>query len=73
MSAPHPSPRRTPDGRVLASRHVIAYCTGRHVDVVRKRVPAVACDLATRVVLLDLDEASRVLGGVAQRHTGRVY
>ena len=63
----HPTPRRTPDGRTLASRHVVAYVLGRHVDVVRKRVPAVACDVPTRAALVDLEEADKALRLLTRR------
>lgn len=59
---PHPAPLTTPDGRRLVSRHLVAHVTGRHIDTVRKRIPPVACDVTTRVALLDLDEAAAALG-----------
>jgi hypothetical protein len=64
----HPSPRKDDTGRTLVSRHVVAYLGHRHVDHVRKRVPAVACDVATRAVLVDLDEAEEILGGRPHRN-----
>lgn len=45
----------------------MALLTQRHVDHVRKRVPAVACDVASRTVLLDLDETEAILGVAARR------
>jgi hypothetical protein len=64
----HPLPRRDDSGRTLVSRHVAAYLGHRHVDHVRKRVPAVACDVATRAVLVDLDEAEEIFGGRPHRN-----
>lgn len=43
------------------TRAVVAYLTGRHIDTVRERVPAVACDVDTRAALVDLHEAERIL------------
>ena len=63
----HPSPRRDDTGRVLVTRHVVAYLAHRHVDTVRRAVPAVACDVATRAALVDLDQAEEVLGGRPHR------
>lgn len=71
MTAAHPSPRPTPDGRVLVSRHVVAWCTGRHVNLIRRRVPPVACDVTTRAALLDLDDAEQRLAVIPQRLTNR--
>lgn len=59
----HPRPRRDDTGRVLATRHVVAFLAHRTVDHVRKRVPAVACDVATRAALVDLDAAEALLTG----------
>jgi hypothetical protein len=66
---PHPSPRRDDTGRTLVSRHVVAYLTHRNLDHVRKRVPAVACDVRTRVALLDLDQAEQTLATARRRIT----
>ena len=68
LSRAHPAPRRLADGRVLVTRHVVAYLAHRHVDHVRKHVPAVACDVASRAVLLDLDQAEDILGGMRHRN-----
>jgi hypothetical protein len=54
--APHPRPRRDDTGRTLVSRQVAAYLGHLHVDQVRRAVPAVACDVATRAALVDLDQ-----------------
>lgn len=61
--------RHTEDGRTLASRHLIARLTGRHVNLIRRAVPAVACDVATRAALLDIDDAERELGAIPRRLT----
>lgn len=63
----HPSPRETPDGRVLVSRDLVAHMGARHVNWVRQAVPAVACDVVTRAVLLDLDVAEQVLSARPRR------
>jgi len=47
--------------RILVSRQVFAKQTGLHVDMVRRRVPAVACDVKTRAWLIELDEAEQLL------------
>lgn len=65
---PHPSPRKDDAGRTLVSRQVVAYLGHRHVNLVRRLVPAVACDVATRAVLVDLDEAEEILGGRPHRN-----
>lgn len=57
----HPEPRRDDTGRRLATRAVVALLTGRHVDTVRKAVPPVACDVASRAMLVDIAEAAAVL------------
>jgi hypothetical protein len=64
----HPSPRSDDTGRTLVSRHVVAYLAHRHVDYVRRTIPAVACDVTTRAALLDLDQAEETLAGRAQRN-----
>lgn len=63
----HPSPRLTPDGRTLVSRHVVAFLTKRHLNYVRREVPAVACDVRTRVALVDLDHAEQTLAARSHR------
>lgn len=68
----HPSPFRTPDGRTLVTRHVVAYVTRRHVNWVRREVPAVACDVLSRAALVDLDQAERVLEARQKRLPRRV-
>ena len=60
---PHPEPRRLDDGRILVTRHVVAQLGHRHVNFVRREVPAVACDVLTRAALVDLDQAEEVLAG----------
>lgn len=72
MTAAHPSPRPTPDGRVLVSRHLVAWCTGRHVNLVRRKITPVACDVGTRAALLDLDQAQQELAAIPQRLTNRL-
>lgn len=67
MTRPHPEPRQDDAGRLLLSRHAVAYLQDRHIDHVRKAVPAVACDVATRAALVDLDEAARLLAARRQR------
>lgn len=63
----HPSPHQTPDGRMLVSRHIVALLTKRHLNYVRREVPAVACDVRTRVALVDLDQAEETLMARPQR------
>lgn len=59
---------RTDDtGRTLATRAVVAYLTGRHVDSIRDWVPAVACDAATRAALVDVAQAERILEATPRR------
>lgn len=58
---PHAIVRSDDSGRTLASRAVVALLTGLHVDTVRKRVPPVACDVATRAALIDVAQAERIL------------
>lgn len=60
---PHPEPRRLDDGRWLVTRHVVAHLAHRHVNYVRREIPPVACDVRTRAVLLDLDQAEEILAG----------
>ena len=59
---PPAGPRRDDTGRILMTRAAIAHLAHRDVDHVRKTVPAVACDVATRSALLDLDQAEDLLG-----------
>lgn len=59
---PHPEPRRLDDGRILVTRQMVAQLGQRHINYVRREVPAVACDVRTRAVLLDLDQAEEILG-----------
>lgn len=59
---PHPEPRRLDDGRILVTRHIVAQLGHRHVNYVRREIPPVACDVRTRAVLLDLDQAEQILG-----------
>lgn len=59
----HPRPVRDDTGRTLVSRHVAAYLAHRDVDHVRKAgPPAVACDVATRAALVDLDAVEETFG-----------
>lgn len=46
----------------------MAYLGHRHVDLVRRAVPPVACDVTTRAVLVDLDQAEEILGGRRHRN-----
>lgn len=64
----HPPPRRLEDGRILVTRQIAAHLAHRHVDLVRKRVPAVTCDVATRAALVDLDQAEELLGSRPRRN-----
>lgn len=68
----HPEPRRLADGRILVTRQVVAQLGHRHVDFVRREVPPVACDVRTRAVLLDLDQAEEILGGRPHARTERL-
>lgn len=63
---PHPEPKWV-DGRMLVSRQLVAKTTGLHIDMVRRSVPAVACDVATRAWLVDLDEAEKRLADKRRR------
>jgi hypothetical protein len=62
----HPAARQAGD-RTLASRQLVALTFGRHVNLVRRVVPPVACDVATRAALLDVDDAEARLAEVATR------
>lgn len=64
---PHPAPVRDDTGRTLVTRDVAAYLAHRHPNHIRRAVPAVACDVASRAVLLDLDEVEQLFGGRAHR------
>lgn len=57
----HASVRSDDTGRTLASRAIVAYLTGRHIDTVRKWVPTVACDVRTRSALVDVVQAEVIL------------
>lgn len=67
----HPRPVQDDTGRQLVTRQVAAYLAQRHVDQVRKAVPAVACDVATRAQLVDLDDVEQTLAGRQHRHRMR--
>ena len=64
----HPRPVTDDAGRTLVTRQVAAYLAHRHVNLVRREVAPVACDVATRAALLDLDEVEDVFGGRAHRN-----
>lgn len=64
---PHPSPRPDGAGRILVSRQLLATQLDLHIDMVRRTVPAVACDVATRAWLVDLDEAEQRLTQKSRR------
>jgi hypothetical protein len=49
------------DGHVLAPRRMIAQVMGRNLETVSRRCAPVACDVVTRAVLYDVDEACTVL------------
>lgn len=53
---PHPTPVRDDTGRRLVTRQVAAFLAHRHVNLVRREIAPVACNVATRAALLDLDE-----------------
>ena len=63
----HAVPRQDDAGRQLASRTLVAYVTDRHPDVVRRRCPVVACDVATRAGLLDLADSEQRLAVTPRR------
>lgn len=69
---PHPQPRRDDTGRILITRQHAAELGHRHIDHVRKLVPPVACDVRTRVVLLDLDDVEHALGRREHRNPARL-
>lgn len=64
---PHPRIVHTDDGRRLVTRQMVAHALDRHPNLVRRIVPAVACDAKTRVALLDLDDAERRLAAIPRR------
>lgn len=68
---PHPEPLRDDTGRWIASRQVVAELIGRHPDMVRKRVPVVACHVPTGCLLVDFDDVERAFGAVPERHWQR--
>ena len=63
----HAAPRQDDTGRQLATRVLVAYVTNRHPDVVRKRCPVVACDVATRAGLVDMADSEQRLAVTARR------
>jgi len=64
---PHPQSFQDDTGRWLGTRQVVAKVTGRHPDLIRKRVPVVACHIPSGCLLVDFDDVERVLAGVPQR------
>lgn len=62
-------PRVDDTGRVLATRRAVAVAAARHVDVVRRRVPAVACDATTGTELVDLADADKILALLPRRES----
>lgn len=68
---PHPTPVEDDAGRRLVTRQVAAYLGQRHVDQVRRLVPPVACDVATRAALVDLDDVEAALAGRTHRNRMR--
>lgn len=60
----HHLPRRTADGRALATRQGAAVLVGRHPDLVSRHCEPVACDAGTGLPLYDL---AAVEAALAQR------
>jgi hypothetical protein len=69
---PHPEPRRLDDGRWLVTRQIVARLAQRHVNYIRREIPPVACDVLTRAVLLDLDQAEQILADRQHAHPERL-
>jgi len=68
---PHPEPVQDDSGRWIASRQVVAKLTGRHPDLIRKRVPVVACHVPTGCLLVAFDDVDKVLAQVPERQSQR--
>lgn len=68
----HVAPREE-GGRQLVTRQVAAFLAQRHVNYVRRECAGaeVACDVATRTVLLDLDVVTELLAHRGHRNTLR--
>lgn len=64
---PHPESFQDDTGRWLGTRQVVATLTGRHPDLIRKRVPAVACHVPSGCLLVDFADVDRVLAEVPAR------
>lgn len=64
---PPPSPQTDDAGRTLISRQAVALLTGRHIDVIRRAVEPVACDVATRTLLVDQEEMEKRLAALPSR------
>lgn len=63
-----PTPPRTVDGRLLAPRWYVAEVTGRHPELVPRHCRPVACDVYTRALLYDVDDARATLARLARVH-----
>lgn len=63
--SPH-SPRLV-SGRLLGTRRAAGMLVHRHADQIRRRCQPVACDLASRAVLYDLDEVDAMFRAVPRR------
>jgi hypothetical protein len=50
------------------TRQVAAYLAHRHVNLIRREVAPVACDVTTRAALLDLDEVEDHFAGRPHRN-----
>lgn len=56
--------RDLPDGRTLVTRRMLAYLSGRTDETVRKRCEPIACDVANRTPLYDLETSSDTLASL---------
>ena len=62
-----PYPVHDDTGRHLGTQHAVAVLTGRHVDLVRKRVPVVACHVPSKALMVDFVDVERVFSAMPRR------
>lgn len=62
MAPPRARARWGSDGVILAPRWMIAQVTGRYSGTVARHCKPVACDVQTKALLYDAEEAELVLG-----------
>lgn len=72
MSRPPTQARLDQDGRCLAPRWMIASVLGRHPELISRHCTPLACDVYSRALLYDVDEAAQVLARVATWPPARV-